>query len=144
MHTNICQSNSYGYYVLGKNYFQKQTPLATLHSMWDLNPLTCAPCTGSAGLTKDAPERSPSEWSPWMPYFIPNPKSFQIVLGQSSTLLQTGRSISFSDETQMPVGTRQETKTYESSQVTTGKVCGLSWTMFAYFKVIQVPTFKNH
>ena len=51
--------------------------------MWDLNPLTCALCSGNAGLTKDAPETSPSEWSPWIPYFILNPKSFQIVLGQS-------------------------------------------------------------
>lgn len=69
-------------------------------------------------------------------YVIPNS-----TMTRSSIPLQMVRSISFSNETQMPTGTRQETQKYESSQVTTGKLDGFTWTVFVYLKPFKCQIF---
>lgn len=73
-----------------------------------------------------------------MPYFILNSVISDSIITRHSTLLQTRMSVSFSKDTRMPVGTRQETQICELSQVTMGKFC------VCLINTIQVPTLKNY
>lgn len=70
-------------------------------------------------------------------------ESCNSAMTRSSILLQTGRPIAFSDETQMPGGTRQETQMYEASQVTAGKFCSLNWTLCVYLKPFKCQFLKT-
>ena len=82
--------------------------------------------------------KSPFGWSPRLPHFILNSVISDSTIARSIVLFQTMRSISLSNNTQMPVETKQETQVCESSQMTIGKFC------VCLLKAIQVPPLKNH
>lgn len=75
---------------------------------------------------------------PRLSYFILNSVISDSTIPRCSILLQTRRSVSFLKDTEMPVGTTQETQKCELSQVTMRKFC------VCLINTIQVPTLKKH